>query len=247
MQKILSTMRRAITDYNMIEDGDKIVVGVSGGKDSLLLLSALKAFQRFSPARFELSAITVDMGFKDASEAEKQALSAYIGDLGVPYYVVETDIAEIIFESRKESNPCSLCSKMRRGALNNKAIELGFNKLALGHHADDVVLSMLLSLLYEGRFSTFQPVSYMDRSGITLIRPLIYTSEADVKGVVKKLDLPVLHNPCPANKHTQREYVNNLVKRLTEEVPFARERMLGAIYHPERANLWKKPDNYHAK
>lgn len=236
-------MRRAITDYNMIEDGDKIVVGVSGGKDSLLLLSALKAFQRFSPACFELSAITVDMGFKDASEAEKQALSAYIDNLGVPYYVVETDIAEIIFESRKESNPCSLCSKMRRGALNNKAIELGFNKLALGHHADDVVQTMLLSLLYEGRFSTFQPVSYMDRSGITLIRPLIYTSEADVKGVVRKLELPVLHNPCPANKHTQREYVNNLVKRLTEEVPFARERMLGAIYHPERANLWKKPES----
>jgi tRNA(Ile)-lysidine synthase TilS/MesJ len=131
---------------------------------------------------------------------------------------------------------------MRRGALNNKAIELGFNKLALGHHADDVVQTMLLSLLYEGRFSTFQPVSFMDRSGITLIRPFIYTSESDVKGAVNKLNLPVLHNPCPANKHTQREYVNELVKRLTKEVPYARERMLGAIYHPERANLWQKPD-----
>ena len=242
MQKILSTMRRAITDYNMISDGDKIVVGVSGGKDSLLLLTALKAFQRFSPAKFDLAAITIDMGFKDASVAEKQALSTYIAELGVPYYVVDTDIAEVIFEARKESNPCSLCSKMRRGALNNKAIELGFNKLALGHHADDVVQTMLLSLLYEGRFSTFQPVSFMDRSGITLIRPFIYTSESDVKGAVNKLNLPVLHNPCPANKHTQREYVNELVKRLTKEVPYARERMLGAIYHPERANLWQKPD-----
>lgn len=237
-------MRRAISDYDMIKDGDKIVVGVSGGKDSLLLLSALKAYQRFSPAKFELAAITVDMGFKNASEDEKQALAAYIKEIGVPYYVVDTDIAEIIFEARKESNPCSLCSKMRRGALNNKAIELGFNKLALGHHADDVVQTMLLSLLYEGRFSTFQPVSYMDKSGITLIRPLIYTSESDVKGAVRKLNLPVLHNPCPANKHTQREYVNNLVKRLTSEVPFARERMLGAIYHPERANLWQKPEKH---
>lgn len=242
MQKILSTMRRAITDYDMIKDGDRIAVGVSGGKDSLLLLSALKAYSRFSPERFELAAITIDMGFKNADESEKTALKQYIADMGVPYYVIETDIAEIIFDLRKESNPCSLCSKMRRGALNNKAIELGFNKLALGHHADDVVQTMLLSLLYEGRFSTFQPVSYMDRSGITLIRPFIYTSEADIKGAVKKADLPVLHNPCPANKHTQREYVNELVKRLNSEVPFARERMLGAIYHPERNNLWKKPD-----
>lgn len=242
MQKILSTMRRAITDYDMIKDGDRIAVGVSGGKDSLLLLSALKAYNRFSPERFELAAITIDMGFKNADEGEKTALKQYIADMGVPYYVIETDIAEIIFDLRKESNPCSLCSKMRRGALNNKAIELGFNKLALGHHADDVVQTMLLSLLYEGRFSTFQPVSYMDRSGITLIRPFIYTSEADIKGAVKKTDLPVLHNPCPANKHTQREYVNELVKRLNSEVPFARERMLGAIYHPERNNLWKKPD-----
>lgn len=235
-------MRRAITDYDMIKDGDRIAVGVSGGKDSLLLLSALKAYNRFSPERFELAAITIDMGFKNADESEKTALKQYIADMGVPYYVIETDIAEIIFDLRKESNPCSLCSKMRRGALNNKAIELGFNKLALGHHADDVVQTMLLSLLYEGRFSTFQPVSYMDRSGITLIRPFIYTSEADIKGAVKKADLPVSHNPCPANKHTQREYVNELVKRLNSEVPFARERMLGAIYHPERNNLWKKPD-----
>ncbi len=241
MQQILSTLRRAITDYDMIRDGDKIAVGVSGGKDSLVLLAALKAYQRFSPEKFELVGITIDMGFKDASQDEMAAMTAYIEGLGVPYYVIPTDIAEIIFEERKESNPCSLCSKMRRGALNNKAIELGCNKLALGHHADDVVQTMLLSLLYEGRFSTFQPVSYMDRSGITLIRPLIYTDEKDIKGLVNRLSIPVFHNPCPANKHTQREYVNNLVKRLTDEVPFARERMLGAIYHPERNNLWQKP------
>lgn len=242
MQQILSTMRRAITDYNMIQGGDKIAVGVSGGKDSLALLAALKAYQRFSPEKFQLVGITVDMGFKDASKGEMAALTAYIESLEVPYYVISTDIADIIFDQRKESNPCSLCSKMRRGALNNKAVELGCNKLALGHHADDVVQTMLLSLLYEGRFSTFQPVSYMDRSGITLIRPFIYTDEKDIKGLVNRIFLPVLHNPCPANKHTQREYVNNLVKRLTEEVPFARERILGAIYNPQRNNLWQKPE-----
>lgn len=234
-------MRRAITDYRMIEEGDRIAVGVSGGKDSLCLLAALKAYQRFSPEHFTISAITVDMGFKDASKAEFEALRAYIAELGVPYTVLHTDIAEIIFDARKESNPCSLCSKMRRGALNNEAIRQNCNKLALGHHADDVVQTMLLSLMYEGRFSTFQPVSYMDRSGITLIRPFIYTDEKDIIGVTNKMDLPVLHNPCPANKKTQREYMADTVKLLTKEIPFARERMLGAIYHPERSNLWKKP------
>lgn len=240
MQKILSTMRRAVTDYKMITDGDKIAVGVSGGKDSLALLAALKAYQRFSPERFELIAITVDMGFKETLESETAALKSYIEDAGIPYHVVKTDIAPVIFEARKESNPCSLCSKMRRGALNNRAVELGFNKLALGHHADDVLQTMLLSLLYEGRFSTFQPVSFMDRSGITLIRPFIYTDERDIKSAVKKLELPVVHNPCPVNKHTQREYVANLIRSITADVPFAKERMLGAIYHPERNNLWKK-------
>ncbi len=234
-------MRRAITDYNMISDGDNIVVGVSGGKDSVALLSALRAYQRFSPESFTLSAVTVDMGFKDASQAQFQALTDYIGQLEVPFHVVKTDIAEIIFDARKESNPCSLCSKMRRGALNTKAVELGANKLALGHHADDVVETMLLSLLYEGRFSTFQPVSYMDRSKITLIRPFIYTDERDIKGLVSRKALPIFKNPCPADKHTCRESMKNLIKTLQEDIPFAKERMLGAIYNPERNNLWKKP------
>lgn len=241
MQHILSTMRRAITDYNMINDGDKIAVGVSGGKDSLCLLCALNAYKRFSPQKFDIVGITINMGFKNSSKVQLEAMHNYIEDLGVQHIVLDTDIAEIIFNVRKEKSPCSLCSKMRRGALNNEAIKQGCNKLALGHHADDVLCTMLLSLMYEGRFSTFQPASYMDRSNITLIRPFIYTDEKDIIGVCRKLNMPLYDNPCPENKQTQREYMAGLVKKLTKEIPFARERMLGAIYHPERNNLWSIP------
>lgn len=244
MQKLLSTMRRAIGDYKMIKDGDHIAVGVSGGKDSLTLLAALKAYQRFSPENFKLSAITVDLGFKGTDQNEVQALVDYCKQIDVPYYIVKTDIGEILFDVRKESNPCSLCSKMRRGALNNKAKEIGANKIALGHHADDVIQTIFLSLFYEGRFSSFAPTAYMDRSGIELIRPFIYVWEKDLKGVVSKLKLPVLHNVCPANKNTQREYINNLIKDIQKDVPFVKERMLGAIQHPERANLWPEYQPY---
>ena len=173
MQKILSAMRRAVQDYDMIHDGDKIFVGLSGGKDSTLLLSALAAYRRFSPEHFDLEAITVDMGLKDTKQEEMDALIAYCDSLGVKHHLIKTDIGEIIFDARKEQNPCSLCAKMRRGALNNEIIRLGGGKLALGHNADDVAETMLLSLLYEGRFSCFAPTAYMDKSGITLIRPLI--------------------------------------------------------------------------
>ena len=236
MQKILSTMRRAITDYDMIKDGDRIAVGVSGGKDSLLLLSALKAYNRFSPERFELAAITIDMGFKNADESEKTALKQYIADMGVPYYVIETDIAEIIFDLRKESNPCSLCSKMRRGALNNKAIELGFNKLALGHHADDLIETLFLSLFYESRLSTFSPVTKLERKNITVIRPMIYIREKEIAAFAK--DKPIIHNPCPANKHTKRQYVKDLLKSLEKDNKKIKENVLGAITHPERNGLF---------
>ena len=168
----------------------------------------------------------------------------YTEKLGVPYYIVPTDIGEILFDVRKESNPCSLCSKMRRGALNNKAKEIGANKIALGHHADDVIQTIFLSLFYEGRFSSFAPTAYMDRSGIELIRPFIYVWEKDLKSVVAKLDLPVLNNVCPANKHTRREYINLLIKDIQKDVPFVKERMLGAIKHPERANLWPEYQPY---
>lgn len=240
MQKILGAMRRAIQDYNMIEEGDRIFVGLSGGKDSVLLLNALAAYRKFSPLGFTLEAITVDMGLKDTSEEEMAALAANCNDLAVTHHIVKTDIAEIIFDARKENNPCSLCAKMRRGALNGKINELGGGKLALGHNADDVAETMLMSLLYEGRFSCFSPTAYMDQSGVSLIRPLIYIEECDIKSAVERLDLPIVHNPCPANKATKREYVKELIKNICKDIPFAKDRMLGAIFHPERNNLWDR-------
>lgn len=235
IQKILSPLRRAITDYKMINDGDKVAVGLSGGKDSLVLLTALKAYQRFSPQKFDLMAITIDLGLK----ADFSRLIEYCASLDVPYHIEHTDIAPIIFEERKEKNPCSLCSKMRRGALNTCLNERGYNVLALGHHADDLVETLLLSLFYEGRLSTFSPLSFMDRTSVTMIRPLVYAYEKDIAALSETL--PILHNPCPANHLTQREYMKDLIKHIQEEIPFAKERMHSAIVNPERNNLWVRP------
>lgn len=234
MQSILSAMRRAVAHYGMIQDGDKIAVGLSGGKDSVTLLAALSAYRRFSPQAFSLHAVTVDMGFG----ADFSPLVTLCESLDVPYRIVKTQIGEIIFQERKEKSPCSLCSKMRRGALNAEITTMGCNKLALGHHADDVAETFLLSLLYEGRLSTFSPVSYMDRSGITLIRPFVYVEEKDVLPVAK--NYPVVHNPCPKNHVTQREYMKNLIRGLNKDIPFAKDRILSALFHPERNNLWDK-------
>ncbi len=235
-------MRRAVQDYKMISDGDRIFVGLSGGKDSVLLLAALAAYRRFSPQRFELAAITVDMGFKDTPISENDALSEYCREIGVERHILKTDIAEIVFEARQEPNPCSLCAKFRRGALNSEIIRLGGGKLALGHNADDVAETALMSLLYEGRFSCFTPTAYMDKSGVELIRPFIYIEECDIIGAVNRLGLPVVKNPCPANHATKREYMKELIKRLNAEIPSAKQRIMGAVFHPERANLWKKPE-----
>lgn len=231
-------MRRAIQDYKMIEDGDRVFVGLSGGKDSVLLLAALAAYRAFSPERFELQAITVDMGFKDSPISESDAISEYCRQIEVPRHIVKTDIAEIVFDARKESNPCSLCAKFRRGALNSEINRLGGGKLALGHHADDVAETALMSLFYEGRFSCFTPTAYMDKSGVTLIRPLVYIEECDITGAVNRLGLPVVKNPCPADHFTKREYMKELIKTIRRDIPFVKERILGAVYHPERANLW---------
>lgn len=242
MQKILSAMRRAIQDYKMIEDGDRVFVGLSGGKDSTLLLAALANYRIFSPEKFTLEAITIDMGLKDTKKEEMDSLISYCEHLNVPHHLVKTDIAEIIFEARKEPNPCSLCAKLRRGALNGEINKLGGGKLALGHNADDVAETMLLSLLYEGRFSCFSPTAYMSNSGISLIRPFIYIKEGDIIGAVNKLELPIVNNPCPMNHHSQREYIKDLIHTICKDIPFAKDRILGAIYHPERNNLWKKPE-----
>ena len=240
IQKTLSRLRKAITDYEMIKNGDKIAIGVSGGKDSLVLLLALAKYKIFSPEKFDIIAISIDLtrGKTDFSQIKKMCQ-----ELDVEYHIVESDIKEIIFDERKEKNPCSLCSKMRRGILNSKVIELGCNKIALGHHADDLIETLFLSMFYEGRLSTFQPVSYMDKSQITLIRPLIYEEEKNIKSIAKTL--PVLHNECPADKHTRREYIKKLIKDIQKDIPFVKDRIFGAITNPDRTNLFptKKDHN----
>lgn len=242
LQKLLSPVRRAIDEYAMIEDGDKVAVGLSGGKDSVALLHALAGLKIFYPKKFELVAIRVDMGFKTVNEDEVLAMERLCEELKVPYIVEKTDIAEIIFDVRKEDNPCSLCSKMRRGALNSVAIREGCNKLALGHHADDLIETLFLSMFYEGRLSTFAPVSYMDRSKMTLIRPMIYVEEKDVAAFMK--DKPILHNPCPQDKNTQREYIKTLINDVRKDIPFVKRRIHGAITHPERYNLFDKVERH---
>lgn len=225
-QKLLSYTRRAIDDYNMIEEGDTIAVGISGGKDSLTLLYALAKLQKFYPKSFSLYAITVDLGFKDF---DTSGLERYCNRLEVPYFVEHTQIGEIVFDHRKEPNPCSLCSRMRKGAFNQVAIRLGCNKIAYAHHKDDVVDSFLMSLLYEGRVHTFSPVTFLEKSQITLIRPLIYAYEGEVKSFALKNELPVCKNPCPADGVTKRQESKDIIDQLRATVPEIKERIFSAI------------------
>lgn len=230
-------MRKGVTEYKMIKDGDKIAVGVSGGKDSLTVLKLLAEYRRFSPERFKLLAITVDLNFKDRP-SDFSPVETFCREIDVPYIVEKTDIGEIVFNVRKESNPCALCSKMRKGALYDIAVKNGCNKVALGHHADDLIDTFLLSMLYEGRLSTFAPKSFLSRTGLTLIRPLIMAKEADVISYAKTL--PVCKSPCPANGNTQREYVKTVLKDIGENVKNVREMIYTALTHPERYNLFDK-------
>lgn len=226
LQQVLSYVRRAVDDYGMIEEGDRIAVGISGGKDSLTLLYALHGLQRFYSRHFEIHAVTVDLGFQNLNLDRIKELCA---ELGVSYTVVQTDIAQIIFEERKETNPCALCAKMRKGALNQAIKKAGCNKVAYAHHKDDIVETMLMSLIFEGRFHTFSPVTYLDRTEITVIRPLMYMNEVDVIGFVNKYNLPVVKSPCPADGYTKREYVKELLRKLNLENPGVKERMFTAI------------------
>ena len=226
MKQVYSITRKAIDDYQMIEDGDKIAVGISGGKDSLTLLYALHGLQRFYPKKFDIYAITVDLGFQNLNLDE---ITKLCENLEIPYHIAKTDIGKIIFEDRKETNPCSLCAKMRKGALNTAIKELGCNKVAYAHHKDDVVETMMMSLIYEGRMHTFRPVTYLDRMDLTVIRPLIYMKEADVIGFVNKYEVPVVKSPCPADGHTKREYVKNLLRGINLETPSVKDRMFTAI------------------
>ena len=237
LQKLLSYTRRAVDDYHMIDPGDRIAVGISGGKDSLTLLYALHGLKRFYPNPFSIEAITVSV-FKEMNLDPVKRLCA---EMDVSYTVVDTEIGDIVFRERKEENPCSLCAKMRKGAFNEKAKALGCNKVAYAHHKDDIVETMLMSLIYEGRFHSFSPYTYLDRMDLTVIRPLLYVPEADIVGFKNKYDLPVCKNPCPADGHTRREYVKELLRRITSENPGAKERMFTAVVNghikgwPERA------------
>ena len=226
MQQILSLVRRAVQDYNMIEEGDRIAVGISGGKDSLTLLTALKAMQRFYPQKYELEAITVNLGFKGMDFTPVQKLC---DDIGVNYTIVKTDIGQIVFDERKEQNPCALCSKMRKGALNTKVEELGCNKIALGHNKDDVIETFLMALLYEGRIHCFSPYTYLSKRKITAIRPLIYVPERDVKGFANKEKLPVVKNQCKADGNTVREDIKKMIRALSLKYDHFEDRTFNAI------------------
>ena len=226
LQQLLSFTRKAVDEYQMIQEGDHIAVGISGGKDSLTLLYALHGLKRFYPNKFELSAITVDLGYE---EFDLDPVHELCQELGVPYKVVKTDIAHILFEERKESNPCSLCAKMRKGALNDAVKEMGCNKVAYAHHKDDIIETMLLSLIFEGRFHSFSPKTYLDRMDLTVIGPIMFVDEADVIGFKNKYNLPVVKSKCPVDGYTKRQYAKELVRQLNTEHPGAKNRMFTAI------------------
>ena len=226
MNKILSPMRRAIQDYNMISAGDKIAVGASGGKDSLTLLSALAAYRRFSEVPFEVIGITVDMGFEGA---DYSAVKRLCDEIKVDYIIKKTDIADILFNIRKEKNPCSLCARMRRGAVNDLAKENGCTSVALGHHNEDVIETFFLSLFYEGRLNCFSPVTYLSRSDLNVIRPLIYVAEGDIKGYARRAELPVAFNPCPMDGYSKRQDMKDFINGKEKTDKHFKARMMHAI------------------
>ena len=219
-------VRRAVDDYGMINEGDRVAVGVSGGKDSMLLLAALRQLQSYYPKRFELGAITIELGFEGM---DFTPVKRFCEERGIEYTCVKTDIKEVVFDVRQEDNPCSLCAKMRRGALNNTLRERGMNKLALGHHFDDAVETFMMSLLFEGRLSCFQPVTYLDRSGVTQIRPLIYAGEQRIANLAEALELPIVENPCPQDKTSKRYEIKQLLKSMCGEYPDMKTKVFGAM------------------
>lgn len=226
MQKLLSQVRKCVRDYQMLSPGDQVAVGVSGGKDSLALLRLLAELRDHSAVPFELLAVTLDMGYEEMDFSPVADLCAR---LQVPYTLRRTQIREIVFDIRKEENPCALCAKLRRGILNETAVELGANKVALGHHYDDTVETFALSLIYEGRISCFLPVTYLDRTGLTLIRPMLYLHEKTIRNFAEREHLPVVHNPCPADKNTKREDVKALLYELEGRYPGLKDNIFGGL------------------
>ncbi len=237
MKLTLGCIRRADEDYKMIDNGDKIAVGLSGGKDSVLLLYAFHLYRFFCKKKFDIHALMVDLGFENFNA---DPFAGLCEELSFPFTVIKTNISKIVFETRKEQNPCALCSKLRKGAFYKRALELGLNKAAYAHNGEDVIGTFFLSLLFEGRINTLSPVTYLSRSNITLIRPFIYLSEKHIKSVVKKLGLPVMENMCPASGNTKRAEIKELIKELSKKYPKANDRILSALRNKEKYTLWDK-------
>ena len=240
MNKILSYVRRCVEDYDMIQAGDRVAVGVSGGKDSLTLLVALARLREFYPKPFTVEAYTLDMGHVDGGEGmDFTGVEALCRELDVPFTLLHSEIHHIIFDLRKEKNPCSMCAKMRRGALHNALREHGITKIALGHHFDDAVETFLLSLVYEGRISCFQPVTHMTRTGVDQIRPMLYAGEGRIANLAKALALPIVENPCPEDRGSKRYEIKQFIRTMSQTYPDLRSKVFGAI---QRAPLdgWEK-------
>ena len=226
MQRILSHMRKAIEEYKMIEENDKIAICLSGGKDSITMLHAFKRLQMFYPKKFELIAISIDPGFEFF---DTKLLQKICDDIDIPLFIGKSNAKEIVFDIRKEKNPCSLCANLRRGVINSIAVREGCNKIAIGHNQDDVLETFLLNLFYTGSINTFSPISYMDRTKITLIRPLIYTPEKETKRFIKKNNLVVMPKICPMDGISKREDMKNLIFTLSKNIPMLRANLFGAI------------------
>ena len=240
LNEFTGTVRRAVDDYDMIQEGDKVAVGVSGGKDSMLLLLALNHLKSFYPKPFELSAVTIELGFEGMDFTPVKDMCA---ELSIPYVCLKTDIKEIVFDVRREDNPCSLCAKMRRGALNDYLRENGIGKLALGHHFDDAVETFMMSLLFEGRISCFRPVTYLDRSGITQIRPLIYCGEQKITNLAAQLNVPVVENPCPQDKASKRWEIKQMLKTMSADYPDMKSKIFGAMQRNPLPG-WQPKENW---
>ncbi|KAJ48760.1 tRNA(Ile)-lysidine synthase TilS/MesJ [Clostridium tetanomorphum] len=236
MQKLLSKLRRAVNDFKLIESGDKIAVGLSGGKDSITLLHLMSKYRIFSPEKFELIAITIDPG----TGADFSPMANLCKDLDVPFHLIPSDIKQVVFDIRQEKNPCSLCANLRRGILNDTAKQLGCNKVSLGHHKNDAIETLLMSMFYEGRISSFLPKTYLSRKDIYIIRPMIYIDELDIKSIAKKNNFPIIVNPCPANGFTKRQFIKDLTYSLEKEIPGLKNHLLGSLMNVDQLNIWDK-------
>ncbi len=237
IKRVLGSVRRADEKYGMIEDGDRIAVGISGGKDSLMLLFALSIYKKFSKKDFQIVAITVDLGFRPF---DVSPIKEFCEKLGIEYKVIPSEIGDVVFNVRKEKNPCALCANMRRGALNNGAKEASCNKVALAHHRDDAIETLLMSMFFESRMNTFAPVTYLSRIDLKVIRPFIYVPEEILSSCAKNNELPIVNAPCPIDGKTSRQDIKDLIKELSQKFPDLHEKLLHALDNTETYNLWDK-------